>query len=182
MQVRLDTYDNRWFNPGNPVKRILWYYTNAIFFHSYLFPISGIKVALLKLFGAKVGKGVVIKPNVNIKYPWFLSIGDYTWMGEKVWIDNLCEVRIGSHCCLSQESYLLTGNHNYKKSTFDLITQSIILEDGVWIGAKAVVAPGVVCHQNALLTVCSVASQSLDANSIYSGNPAVKIRERIIKS
>lgn len=182
LQTRLDQYDNSWFKPGNPFKRILWYYTNTLIFNNGFFPFSGLKVMLLKLFGAKIGQGVVIKPHVNIKYPWFLSIGDHTWIGEKVWIDNLCEVRIGAHCCLSQEAFLLTGNHHYKKSTFDLMTRPIILEDGVWIGAKATVAPGVVCYSHSLLTVGSIAVKNLEAFSIYSGNPATKVRERIIES
>ena len=75
-------------------------------------PFSGLKVFLLQLFGAKVGKGVVIKPNVNIKYPWLLEIGDYTWIGERAWIDNLAQVKIGKNCCISQGAMLLCGNNN----------------------------------------------------------------------
>lgn len=132
----------------------------------------------MRLFGAKVGKGVVIKPSVNIKSPWRLVIGDHAWIGEFVWIDNLVNVQIGNNCCLSQGAFLLTGNHDYKKTSFDLITGSIVLENGVWIGAKAVVCPGVTCHSHAVLTVGSVATDDLDANGIYQGNPAVKVRER----
>ncbi len=60
------------------IKRVLWYFTNVLFFISPLIPVSSLKVALLRLFGAKVGKGVNIKPSVNIKFPWKLSIGDYS--------------------------------------------------------------------------------------------------------
>ncbi|UEG49446.1 WcaF family extracellular polysaccharide biosynthesis acetyltransferase [Ferruginibacter lapsinanis] len=161
-------------------KQVLWYFTNILFFKNPLNPSSGLKKILLKLFGAKVGNGVVLKPAINIKFPWKLSIGDYSWIGENVWIDNLAKVSIGSNVCISQGAYLLTGNHNYKKTTFDLITAAINIEDGVWIGAKAIVCPGVTCKTHAILSVASIASKDLEPYSIYKGNPAIKINERII--
>lgn len=128
-----------------------------------------------------MGVGLVIKPNVNIKYPWKLSIGNHVWIGEKVWIDNLDHVTIGDNCCISQGAMLLCGSHDYRKEAFDLIVKPIVLEDGVWIGAKAVVCQGVVCKSHSLLSVGSVASTSLLPYSIYRGIPAVKVRERIVE-
>lgn len=162
------------------IKQLLWYFVNVLFFINPLNPISGIKVRLLRLFGAKVGRGVVIKPSVNIKYPWKLTIGDFTWIGEKAWIDNLSDVKIGCHCCLSQGSMLLCGNHNFKKTTFDLMVSDIILEDGAWIGAHSVVCPGVICKSHSVLAVNSVATRNLDEYSIYQGNPAVLVKTREI--
>ena len=180
-KTRLDKYDNSWYNPGGgSVKRLFWFYCNVVFFKSYIFPFSGLKVGLLKLFGASVGKGVVIKPGVNIKYPWHLQIGDHSWIGESVWIDNLVKVSIGNNVCLSQGAMLLTGNHDYKKETFDLMVGEIILEDGVWIGAQALVCPGVKCYSHAVLSAKSVANKDLNAYMIYSGNPAVVTRERSV--
>lgn len=178
VKTDLSLYSNQWYKPGNPFKRALWYFFNAAFFLNPFFPFSGIKKGMLRLFGAKVGKGVVIKPAVNIKYPWKLKIGDHVWIGEKVWIDNLDEVVIGSHCCLSQGALLLCGNHNYKKKTFDLIVSPITLEQGAWVGAKAVVGPGSVLKSHAVLSAGSVCSGTLEAYSVYAGNPAQKIRER----
>ncbi len=165
---------------GGVIKRLFWYFVNILFFVNPLNPLSSIKVVLLRLFGAKIGKGVVIKPAVNIKYPWKLEIGDHSWIGEKAWIDNLAEVRIGSNCCISQGAMLLCGNHNFKKTSFDLITQPIVLEDGAWIGAHSVVCPGVVCGSHSVLAVNSVATRNLDSYSIYQGNPAMKVKDRII--
>ncbi len=164
------------------MKRLLWYYINAIIFKSNLFPFYGLKNSLLRLFGANVGVGVAIKPCVNIKYPWLLNIGNHVWIGEDVWIDNLVLVTIGSNVCISQGALLLTGSHNYKKPTFDLITGSIILEHGSWIGAKAIVNQGITVGSHAVLTSGSVATQSLEAYAVYQGNPAVKNRDRIIES
>ncbi|MCX6312684.1 MAG: WcaF family extracellular polysaccharide biosynthesis acetyltransferase [Bacteroidetes bacterium] len=176
----LARFNNSWYKPGASfLKRGLWYCMNNAFFCSR-FPFSEFKIFLLKLFGARVGKKVVIKPGVNIKAPWFLSIGDFVWIGENVWIDNLVKVSIASNVCLSQGAMLLTGNHNYKKSTFDLMTGEIVLEEGVWIGAKAVVCPGVICASHSLLAVGSIATSNLEAYGIYQGNPAVKMREREI--
>ena len=177
-QTDLSSFNNSWYKPGNPVKRGLWYVCNILFFTNRWFPFSSAKKGILKLFGAKIGKGVVIKPHVNIKYPWKLRIGDYTWIGEGVWIDNLDMVSIGKNCCLSQGAMLLCGNHDYKRSSFDLMVGDIMLEEGVWIGAKAVVCPGVTCRSHSVLVVGSVASSTLEAYGVYRGNPAVLVKER----
>ena len=179
IKTDLSTYDNSWYSPkAGWLKRILWYITNQLVFNHGLFPVSSIKVSFLRFFGAKVGIGVHIKPSVNIKYPWLLKIGNYTWIGEHVWLDNLTTVEIGNNVCLSQGAMLLTGNHNYKQSTFDLIVGEIVLEDGVWIGAKSVVCPGITCFSHSILSVNSVATKNLDPYGIYQGNPAVKIKTR----
>lgn len=128
-----------------------------------------------------MGQHVVIKPHVNIKYPWKLKIGDNVWIGEGVWIDNLDQVTIESNACISQGAMLLTGNHNFKRSSFDLMIKPITIGAGAWVGAKAVVTPGVAMGGHAVLSVGSVASSDLDAMGIYRGNPAVKIKERVIE-
>ena len=117
MKTDLSLYDNSWYHIGaGNFKNILWYFCNILFVKCSLQPLSVIKVRLLRLFGAKIGKGVVIKPGVNIKYPWNLSIGDYSWIGENVWIDNLAKVKIGNNVCVSQGAMLLCGNHDYKRN------------------------------------------------------------------
>lgn len=180
MKTDLSKYDNSSYDSGTKVRRLFWYIVSLIFFQGYWFPLSGIKVLLLKSFGAKIGKGVVIKPNVSIKYPWKLKIGNYCWIGEKVWIDNLDEVTIEDHVCISQEAYLLCGNHNYKVQSFNLIIKPIYIESGSWIGAKAIVGPGVNVGTHAVLAIGSVASSNLEPFGIYRGNPASLIKKRNI--
>lgn len=176
----LRQFNNADYQPGPLLLRALWFVVNAVFFINPIFPFSGIKRSLLRAFGAKVGHGVIIKPSVNIKYPWRLSIGAHSWIGERVWIDNLAHTSIGAHCCLSQGAMLLCGNHNYSLQSFDLITGPITLEDGVWIGAQSTVCPGVTAYSHAVLAVNSVATHDLKPYTVYRGNPATEVRQRVI--
>lgn len=162
------------------IKQVLWYLTNVIFFRNPLNILSSSKVFLLKIFGAELGKGVVIKPAVNIKFPWKLKVGEFSWIGEGVWIDNLSEVRIGSSVTLSQGAMLLTGSHDHTKTSFDYQSFPITLEDGVWIGSKAVVFGNVTCGTHSILGINSVAESDLKPYTIYKGNPSVPVLERVI--
>ena len=178
MPVDLAQFSNPNYYPGNPIKRTIWYFVNLLFIRNRYFPFMGIKRSLLKAFGAKVGRGVVLKPGINIQYPWFLKIGNHAWIGEGVWIDNLGLVEIGDHVCISQGALLLCGNHDYKKERFDLIVGEIKLEDGVWIGAKSIVTGNVICQSHAILTAGSVATTNLEEYGIYQGNPCTLVRQR----
>lgn len=178
IQTDLSRFTIADYQPGSKLKLITWYIINLIFFSNHLPWPYAIKIFFLKIFGGKIGTGTVIKPNVRIKYPWRLIVGNHCWLGEDVWIDNLEHVEIGNNVCLSQGAMLLTGNHDYTKSDFPYKLGGIKLEDGVWIGAKSVVCPGVNCHSHSILTVNSVATKDLEERKIYSGNPATFIRER----
>ena len=164
----------------NVLKRFAWYWVNIFIFQTSIFPSYPLKRYFLRLFGAKVGVGVVVKPSVNIKYPWNLVIGNYSWIGEGVWIDSLGKIQIGEHVCVSQGVYLLTGNHDYTSSNFNLFIKPITLKDGCWIGAKAIVCPGVICDSHSVLSVGSVATKRLESYSIYQGNPAEFVKKRCI--
>ncbi|WP_299231555.1 WcaF family extracellular polysaccharide biosynthesis acetyltransferase [uncultured Bacteroides sp.] len=175
------------FTTGNfskratPLKITLWYFVNALIVRASWNPFMGIKIALLKAFGAKIGKGLIIKNNVCVKFPWKLTVGDNVWLGENCWIDNLDYVTIGNNVCISQGALLLTGNHDYTLTSFDYRNAPIIIEDGAWVGAKSVVCPGVTVHSHAILTVGSIATKDMEEYSIYQGNPAKQIRKRIIR-
>jgi len=182
LKTDLSKFNNDWYNPGgNFFTRGCWYIVSSWFFKS-AFPFYGTKRFLLRLFGAKIGKGVVIKPHVTIKYPWHLITGSYVWIGEHVWIDNLATVTLKDNTCISQGALLLCGNHNYRKTTFDLIAREIVVEEGAWVGAMATVCPGVKLGEHSLLTVGSVATANLEPYWVYQGNPAQKLKERVIKS
>ena len=179
-RVKLNQYDNSWYQPGSKVKRLIWFFVNIIIFKNPFLSHYGIKAWVLRMFGAKVGKNVLIKPSVNIKYPWFIELGNDIWIGENVWLDNHTRIKIGNDVCLSQGAVLMTGNHNYKSTGFDLVLGEIEIEDGVWIGAHSIVCPGVICRSHAVLAVGSTATKDMEAYQIYQGNPAKPIRQRNI--
>lgn len=181
-EVNLSTFNNKGFDKGtNKLKWFLWLLVSYLVLKPSWIPIMKPKIFFLKIFGAKIGKGLVIKPSVNIKFPWKLVIGDNVWIGENVWIDNLDKVFIENDVCISQGALLLTGNHDYTQSTFDYKNASIYLEKGTWIGAKTVVCPGVRCESHSILAVGSIATKDLEPYTIYQGNPAREVRKRIIK-
>ena len=170
-------------SPGfsRKIRYALWLLTSNIFFLTNIPYPNNIKVFILKLFGSKIGNKVVIKPWVKIKFPWMLTLGNAVWLGESVWIDNISEVKIGNNVCISQGALLITGNHNYSSKLFELNSKPIKIDDGVWICAKTIVIGGVTIHSHAVLAINSLASKDLKSYSIYSGNPAVYIKNRIIK-
>jgi putative colanic acid biosynthesis acetyltransferase WcaF len=135
----------------------------------------------LKIFGSSIGEGVVIKPRVWIKFPWKLSIGANSWVGESVWIDNLASVRIGSNCCISQDCYLCTGSHDWSAPHFDLLTGAIVIEDSAWIGARSSIAPGVTIGAGAVVALGAVVTTNVSAWTVVQGNPAIAIKTRRIR-
>ena len=160
------------------MKMMAWYFVNALLVRASWNPCMGIKIALLRAFGARIGEGLVIKNNVTIKFPWKLTIGNNVWLGEQCWIDNLDCVVIGNNVCISQGALLLTGNHDYTIASMPYRNAPITLEDGVWVGARAVVCPGVKMRENSIAIVGSVITKGTEADSIYQGVPAVMIRKR----
>lgn len=181
--ICLDQYRTGSYTPGaSGFKQLLWFYLGDFLVQTPLLPFSGIKVAILRGFGAQIGRGVRIKPHVKIKFPWRLTVGHHTWLGEGLWIDNLAPVVIEDQVCLSQGVYLCTGNHDWSQPTFDLRVSPIHIKKSSWIAAKAVIGPGVTIGEGAILALGSVASQSLKPWTIYGGNPAQALKPRSLKA
>jgi putative colanic acid biosynthesis acetyltransferase WcaF len=181
MLVDLSKFDNSWYHPGrNRLIQALWFFLGLPLLRCTIIPFSAFRVSVLRVFGARVGRRVVIKPGVRVKHPWLLSIGDFSWLGEDVWVDNLARVTLGSSVCISQGAYLCTGNHNWADVTFGLVTKPISLEDGSWVGARATICPGVTLRPGAVAGAGSVTTRDLPDCEIHSGNPARFIRMRQI--
>lgn len=179
--VQLKNYDNAWYDPGGSfLKRALWMLLGQPCFASKWLPGSDLRVRLLRAFGARIGKGVVIKPAVKVKYPWHLDIGEDSWIGEECWIDNLTTVRIGSNACVSQGAYLCTGNHDWADPKFGLRLEPIQLGEGAWAGAKSVLTPGTVLGAYAIAAAGAVVKGCIPDFEIYAGNPAQYVRTRRI--
>jgi putative colanic acid biosynthesis acetyltransferase WcaF len=177
--VDLSIYRPVGFDRGaSRLKEAIWLLVQLLLFRLCPFGLYAIKRFVLRLFGARIGRGVVIKPQTKITFPWKLSIGDHVWLGEECWLLNLERLTIGNNVCVSQRAFLCAGSHDYRRSTFDLIVKPIVLEDGVWIGANAWVGPGVTVGRSAVLSASSVALQDLEPDGIYRGNPAQFIKKR----
>jgi putative colanic acid biosynthesis acetyltransferase WcaF len=182
MTVDLSRTSRRDYHPGRPYPiRALWLIVEAlILLNPFLTPYS-LKCWILRRFGAKVGHGVLIKPNVHVKFPWHLEIGDNVWIGERAWIDNFVSVRIEPNACISQGAYLCTGNHDWADPGMGLRVKPITVEQGAWVGAFARVAPGVTVGVNAIVTLGSVLLKDAQPNGIYTGNPAARVGTRTIR-
>jgi len=160
------------------LKEVLWYLAKMLFFLSaFPFP-NAFKSFVLRLFGAKVGQNVVVKPRVNIHMPWKLEIGDHSWLGEEVFILNFELVRIGNNVCVSQRVFLCGGNHNFKDPAMTYRNGPIVLNDGCWIGASSFVGPDVSVGVDTVVCAASVVTKNLNNNAIYRGNPATLVKTR----
>jgi putative colanic acid biosynthesis acetyltransferase WcaF len=180
-EVRLADFNNAWYSPGRPLWiRVVWLVTNRAFFLTWFPWPSGFKAFVLRAFGASVGAEVVFKNRINVKYPWNLVIGDHSWMGEGVWIDSLAKVSIGANACLSQGVMIETGNHDWSKSTFDLVLKEVVVEDGAWAAVRSLLLPGSRLRSHAVLGAGSVLAGDTEPYGVYVGTPARKVRERVV--
>jgi putative colanic acid biosynthesis acetyltransferase WcaF len=184
LESRLDlsSYNNAWYSPGrNKLIQALWYFAGAPLVRFPFLPSSAVRGFILRCFGARLGRGVVLMHGIRVKYPWHLAIGDCSWIGEDVWIDNLVSVRIGAHVCISQGAYLCTGNHDWSDPCFGLLVQPIELEEGSWVGTHALICPGVTVARCGVAAAGSVITKSIPAFEIHAGNPARFVKRRVIR-
>lgn len=159
-------------------KEMLWYLTKVFFFLSALpFP-TGFKVWVLRRFGANIGEGVVIKPRVNIHFPWKLVIGNDVWIGEEAFLLNFEPLTIGDNVCISQRSFLCGGNHDYRKPSMPYRNGPITLKDGCWVGASCFIGPGVTIGENTVITVGSVIVSDQQGNKVVTRPPEYNIKKR----
>ncbi len=169
--INLDRGAPRW-------KEICWYLTKVLFFMSALPYPNKFKATLLRLFGAKVGKGLIIKPRVNILFPWKLEIGNHVWIGEEVFILNFESLKIGNDVCISQRAFLCGGNHDYKDPVMTYRNGPITLQDGCWIGAATFVGPNVSIGIDTVITAGSVVTSNIGANLVCRTMPKDFTRQR----
>ena len=156
----------------------LWWIVQATAFRCSPQFLYGWRRFLLRLFGAKIGRGVIIRPTVEITYPWKLTIGDYSWIGDHATLYTLGEIRIGDNACVSQYCYLTTAYHDYTRPTFDMIGSFVVIEPEAWLATRVFVAPGVTIGRGAVVGACSVVLKDIPAMMICGGNPAKPLRPR----
>ena len=166
------------FDRGAPRwKEALWIVVKwAFFLTAFPWP-SALRVALLRFFGAKIGSRVVVRANVNVSYPWRLTLGDDVWLGEEVSILSLAQVVIESSVCVSQRAFLCTGSHDFRSEKFSLVVKPITVRGGSWIAAQAFIAPGVEIGAGCMVCAGSVVMENVPPKCIVRGNPAQVVKQ-----
>lgn len=154
-----------------------WFLVETLVIRNRLIPFSGVRVALLRIFGARVGRNCRCPHPIRVKYPWNLEVGDNVWIGDEVWIYNQAMIKIGSNVCVSQGTFLTSGSHDMA-GNMDLCVKPIIIEDGAWISSRCIVQMGVTIGRSAVVTPNSVVHKSLKEGVVYGGNPCRAIKER----
>ncbi len=133
---------------------------------------------LLRCFGAKIGNGVIIRPSAHIQFPWKLTIGDYSWIGDEVVLYSLGEINIGNNVVVSQRSYICTGSHDYNDSTFSIYQKTVTIEDECWLATNVYVAPGITIGKGTVVGARSSVYKNLPSGKICLGNPAKVFKDR----
>ena len=159
----------------------LWWFVDFFFFKLSPQIMYGWRRFLLRLFGAKIGKSVIIRPTATITYPWKVTIGDYSWIGDNVELYSLGEIEIGKNVVISQKSYLCAASHDYTKEGFPIFSQKITIEDECWLATDVYVAPGITIGRGTVVGARSSVFKDLPSGKVCVGSPAVVIKDRIIE-
>lgn len=133
---------------------------------------------LLRHFGMRVGRGVIIRPTARIQFPWKVSVGDYSWIGDDVVLYSLGEIEIGENAVISQKAYICAASHDYTSPSFDIYDRKVVIEDEVWIASDVFVAPGVTIGRGAVVGARSTVFSDLPKEMICFGYPAKPIKPR----
>lgn len=172
--VDLRLYHQTGFDRGRPGWYVLlWWLLQAIVFPITPHSFHVGRIALLRLFGAQIGRGVMIRPTARFTYPWKVKVGNYSWIGDDVVLYSLDRIEIGEHCIISQQSYLCTGSHDMSDRAFGLITAPIQIGNGAWIATNCFVAPGVQIGANAVIGACSNVLKNMPEQQVCWGNPCL---------
>ncbi|MGR4862529.1 WcaF family extracellular polysaccharide biosynthesis acetyltransferase [Caulobacter sp. LARHSG274] len=159
----------------------LWWLVQAVLFHPSPQFLYGWRNGLLRLFGAKIGKNVIIRPSVRVTYPWKLEIGDNSWVGDFVELYTLGEIKIGDNAVVSQYTYLCTGSHDMRSPSFDIYAKPIVVEDEAWIASGVFVHPGVTVARCSVVGARSVLSKDTEPFGVYAGYPAERVGTRAMR-
>lgn len=150
----------------------IWWLVQSTFFAMSPQVMYGWRRFLLRLFGARIGEGVIIRPSVRVTYPWKLTVGDHCHIGDHVELYTLGEIEIGECSVVSQRSYICTGSHDYQSVTFDIFARKIVIEPEVWIATDVFVAPGVTIGHGAVIGARSSVFKDVPPCVVCAGNPA----------
>jgi len=160
----------------------LWWIVQATLFRASPQFMYGWRVFLLRVFGARIGDSVKLRETVRITYPWKLTIGDHSWIGDYAELYTLGPIDIGRNAVISQYSYICTGSHDFRSPTFDIYQRRNVIEDEAWIAAGAFVHPGVTIGRGSVIAARSVVTRDTEPLTIYAGSPATAKGPRLVAS
>lgn len=164
----LCSHTGRRYDKGRLVAwQALWHLASHLLFQKWWFP-ARLRPRLLRVFGAQVGNGVVIRQDVRIHWPWKLRIDGPAWIGHGAWILNLDHVVIERDVCLGQEAFLCTGSHDRSDPAFEHANAPNTLRRGAGVCARAVVLPGTTVGKNAIVGAGAVVKGDLPSSSTTS--------------
>jgi putative colanic acid biosynthesis acetyltransferase WcaF len=156
----------------------LWWIVDCLFFKPSPQILYGWRRFLLRSFGARIGKNVILRPSVKITYPWKISIGDNSWIGDEVDLYSLGDITIGRDAVISQRSYICTGSHDFESLSFDIFSKPIVIEDQAWLATDVFVAPGITIGRGAVVGARSSVFKNVAGGYVYAGSPLREIRKR----
>ena len=170
------------YSIGYKIKSRIWNLVNISIFRWSLFYMRKYRIALLRLFGAKIDWTSSIDRLVTIIDPWNLEVGKYSSIGEYACIRCRGKVKIGEKCCIGRGVYLLSASHNIESKYFELITAPIVIMDNVWIATNSIIGKGITISEGAVVAAGSVVVKNVDSWTVVGGNPAKPIKSRVIKN
>lgn len=156
---------------------LAWSVAELVFVHNPWQISSRIRATVLRMFGAQIGSGVVLRPRLRVRFPWKLTIGSGSWIGEGVWIHNQDSVVIGSDVVISQETFVTTGSHAHR-SDMALKTRPVVIEDGVWITSRCMLLGGTTIGRSSIARPMSRLAGTYPPNSVLDGIPATRVGQR----
>lgn len=156
----------------------LWWIAQAVLIGCSPQFMYGWRRFLLRLFGADIGVGVLIRPSARVTYPWKVKIGEHSWIGDEVCLYSLGEISIGAHSVISQRSYICAAAHRSDSPSFTIYSDPVTIGDGCWVATDVFVGPGVSIGDSAVVGARSSVWSDLPAGQICRGNPARVVRAR----
>lgn len=166
---------------ANKLARLAWNVFVLIFFRPFAGPLFRYyRSAVLRLWGAKVGKRCAVASSAKIWAPWNLMIGDYVAIGPRAEIYNVAPIRMGSNITISQDAYLCTASHDISYLKKPLVFKPITLADSTWVAAKAIILLGVTIGEGAVVAAGAVVTKDVEPWTVVGGNPVRVIKTRVI--
>ncbi|WP_404783316.1 putative colanic acid biosynthesis acetyltransferase [Altericista sp. CCNU0014] len=178
LRAKTHPYTGPTFTLANRLSRLFWQSIQLLLFRFSPIPFHPWRVALLRLFGARIGDSCCIYPDVRIWAPWNLEMGNFSTLGPEANCYNIAPVKLGERVIVSQGVRLYTGSHDYESPTFQLVAQPIQIDDDAWICAEAFLLPNVTIGSGCIIGARSVVTRTQPAWTICAGNPCRSIKPR----